>query len=37
LNFLQYRNAQQFLDEIGLTVEEGLKVVDKELKRLKGE
>lgn len=37
MNFLKYNNAQQFLDETGLTTEQGLQIIEAELKRLKAE
>jgi hypothetical protein len=35
LNFLKYRNAQEFLNDTGFTVEQGLVVVEKEIENLK--
>lgn len=35
MNFLKYQKAQEFLDDVGCTVEQGLQLVETELKRLK--
>lgn len=35
MDFLKYRNAQHFLDETGFTVEQGLVIIESEIKRLK--
>ena len=35
-NFLRYKDAKHFLEETGLTVEQGLQIVEAELRRLKG-
>jgi len=35
VNWLKYRNAQDFLDATGLSVEDCLKIVDAEIKQLK--
>jgi len=37
MNFLQYKNAKELYEATGLTVEDALKIVDEELKKLKGE
>jgi hypothetical protein len=37
MNFLKYRDGTRFLEETGLSVEQGLIVIEKELDRLKGE
>jgi len=34
-NFLKYKDAQQFLEETGFTIEQGLIVIEKELNRFK--
>ena len=37
MNFLKYKDAKHFLDENNLTVEQGLRIVEDTLERLKGE
>ncbi len=37
MNFLKYRNAEEFLQENGFDVETGLRIVEAELRRLKGD
>jgi len=37
MNFLEYKDADDFLVKTGLSVEEGLKIVNAELARLKSE
>lgn len=37
MNFLQYRDATDFLEKTGYSVEEGLKLVENELVNLKEE
>ena len=36
MNFLKYRNAREYLDDTGLSVEQGLIAVENELDKLKG-
>ena len=37
MNFLQYKNAEDFLQKTGLNAEQGLTIVEAELKRQKQE
>ncbi len=35
MNFLKYKGAEDFLDDTGLTAEQGLQVVENEITKLK--
>ena len=35
MNFLKYRNAREYLDDTGLSIENGLTAVEAELAKLK--
>ena len=35
MNFLEFKDARDFLDKTGLTIENGLAAVESELRRLK--
>ncbi|MCJ7571818.1 MAG: hypothetical protein MUO82_08080 [Candidatus Thermoplasmatota archaeon] len=37
MNFLEYKDAKDYLDKTGLSVENGLIIVEAELKKLKDE
>jgi len=37
MNFLEYKDAHDFLQKTGFSVENGLKIVEAELGKLKGE
>lgn len=37
MNFLEFKNAQDFLDKTGLTIEQALRVVETELGKLREE
>jgi len=36
MNFLEYKDARDFLQKTGLSIENGLKIVEAELKKLRG-